>query len=142
MMILLSLVASMSGFGKAKNSKKQGDIGIAATLYYFSVEGYTVSLPISDSQDYDLIVDIEDKLYRVQVKTVYNKSEYGIYEANLRVLGGNRSGTGKTKFFDPKKVDYVFIVTEVGDMYFIPNTVIEGHSTISLGKKYSQYKIK
>lgn len=44
-------------FENAINSKKQGDIGMCYAMAYFSKIGYTVSVPITDSQDYDLIVD-------------------------------------------------------------------------------------
>ena len=37
------------------NSKRQGNIGIGAAIAWFTVHGYTVSIPLTDSQDYDLI---------------------------------------------------------------------------------------
>lgn len=44
-------------FENAINSKKQGDIGMCYAMAYFSKMGYTVSVPVTDSQEYDLIVD-------------------------------------------------------------------------------------
>lgn len=59
----------MGMFENAINSKKQGDIGMCYAIAYFSKMGYTVNIPITDSQDYDLIIDREGKLLKVQVKT-------------------------------------------------------------------------
>ena len=56
-------------FENAINSKKQGDIGMCYAIAYFSKLGYTISIPITDSQDYDLIIDNGIELLKVQVKT-------------------------------------------------------------------------
>lgn len=124
-----------------KNPKKQGDVGLGIAIGYFASQGYTVCVPLTDSQDYDLIIELKSQLKRVQVKTTTCKTPYGSYDLNLRVCGGNRSGTGKVKLFDPLKVDYVFAVTELMDMYLIPSCDIRGKRSISLGKFWSKYNI-
>ena len=121
------------------NTKKQGDVGLGQAIAWFTRNSYTVSLPLTDSQDYDLIVDKEDKLYRVQVKTASYKNEFGIYEVSLTVKGGNRSGTGKIKQFDKSKVDLLFILTSDNEVYVIPSDVV-GVNSINLGKKVQDYK--
>lgn len=125
---------------KQVNSKKQGDVGLGVAIAWF-VTDYTVSIPLTDSQDYDLIVDKENSLYRVQVKTTSDKTEYGIYKVELRVKGGNKSGTGKIKKFDNKKVDLLFVLTDNGNKYCIPTKLINSDSTINLGDKYAEYKV-
>ena len=42
-------------------------------------EGYTVSILLNDTQDYDLIVDINGLLKKVQVKGTLFRTKYGIY---------------------------------------------------------------
>lgn len=44
-------------FDNAINSKKQGDIGMYYAMAYYAKLGWTVSVPVTDSQDYDLVVD-------------------------------------------------------------------------------------
>lgn len=39
------------------NSKKQGDVGLGTDISFFTQRGWTVSIPLTDSQDYDLVVD-------------------------------------------------------------------------------------
>jgi PD-(D/E)XK endonuclease len=121
------------------NSKKQGDVGVGQAIAWFTRNSYTVSIPLTDSQDYDLIVDKDNKLYRVQVKTASYKNEYGIYEVSLTVKGGNRSGTGRIKSLDKSKVDLLFILTSDNEVYVIPSDVV-GVNSINLGKKVQGYK--
>lgn len=47
-----------------KNSKKQGDAGLGEAIAYFTRLGYTVQLPLTDSQDYALVVDIDGNIIR------------------------------------------------------------------------------
>lgn len=96
-------------------------------------------LPLTDSQDYDLIVDMDNVISRVQVKTTTYKSVYGVYLVNLNVKGGNRSGIGKIKKFDPTKVEYVFVATGEKDLYLIPSGNLG--QTINLGKNLEDYKL-
>jgi hypothetical protein len=124
---------------KQSNTKKQGDVGLGQAIAWFTRNSYTVSIPLTDSQDYDLIVDKDNKLYKVQVKTASYKNEYGIYEVSLTVKGGNRSGTGRIKQFNRDKVDLVFILTSDNEVYVIPSDVV-GVNSINLGKKVQEYK--
>lgn len=56
------------------NTRKQGDIGTSFAIAYFCSNGYTVSIPISDSQPYDLVIEKSGILQRVQVKTCFRKN--------------------------------------------------------------------
>jgi hypothetical protein len=40
-----------------KNTKKQGDVGLA--IGWFTSQGHTVCVHLTDSQDYDLVVEID-----------------------------------------------------------------------------------
>jgi hypothetical protein len=124
-----------------RNSKKQGDVGLAEACAWFTRNDFHVSIPLTDSNDYDLIVDDDDKLYRVQVRTTYHKTDHDIYKVNLAVSGGNRSGTGKMKYFNPKKIDLLFVLTENRDMYVIPSREIANTRTLNLGEKYKHFKV-
>ena len=61
-------VMSTTGWGKM-NTVSIGDIGEAMAIADFTKAGFGVSKPLSDNLRYDLIVDINNILYRVQVKT-------------------------------------------------------------------------
>lgn len=127
-------------FEDSINSRKQGDTGMGYAIAYFSKLGWTVSIPITDSQDYDLVVDNGEKLLKVQVKTSKFKTEHGIYQVSLRTCGGNRSGQ-TIKKFDRNSSDLLFILLDNGDMYLIPRTSIRGASSINLGINMAMYKV-
>jgi hypothetical protein len=44
------------------NTKIQGNIGLVNAIAWFEEHGYRVFLPLTDSQDEDLVVKIDGKL--------------------------------------------------------------------------------
>lgn len=102
---------------KQKNTKVQGNVGIGAAISYFTKQGYGVSIPLTDSLDYDLLVDIDGEINKIQVKTTSYK-DGNIYQINLSVKGGNQS-FNTIKRFDNKKVDAIFALIEDGTEYYI-----------------------
>jgi len=123
-----------------KNSKKQGDMGMGVAIGYFTSKGYTVAIPLTDSQDYDLIIDNGNQLSRVQVKTCNFKRKS--YEVNLAIKGGNRTSIGKIKKFDTSYCDYIFIITKNLEKYFIPTKDLVAKYILVLGPKYRKYLVK
>lgn len=123
-------------FEHHKNTNGQGDAGLGVAIAWFTSKGHTVAIPLTDSQDYDLIVD-NGVLNRIQVKTTTYKRS-GHFIVDLRVKGGNKSGTGKIKRFDSTKVDVIFVITAEGTKYMIPSAPIQ---YISLSNKYGRYKV-
>ena len=130
-------------FKNCKNTKQQGNIGLGTAIQYFTQNLYSVSLPLNDSQDYDLIVEDRDgTLKKVQVKTSTQKSKYETYAINLRVLGGNSKQNYIHKKANEVIYDWLFILCENGDRYLIPKETIKDiKSTITVGKEYLEYKI-
>ena len=49
-------------------NKEKGNTSLGIAIAYYSSNGYTVSIPLNDTQDYDLIVDKDNVLKKVQVK--------------------------------------------------------------------------
>lgn len=127
-------------FDNQRNSKKQGDVGLGNAISWACKHGFTVAIPLTDSQDYDLIIDQNGKLLRVQVKTT-RYFRKGCYVVSLSVNGGNRSGTGKTKKLDVTAVDAIFVLCENGDEYFIPVWDEMPRTGINLSSLYSKYKL-
>ena len=114
-----------------KNTKKQGDAGLGSAIAYFTHMGYTVCLPLTDSQDYDLVVDIDGRLSRVQVKTTRQVGPKGKYRVDLRTQGGNQSWSGVSKRFDSTKVEYLFVLLDNGETYCIPSSEMDNESRIT-----------
>ena len=121
-------------------NKEKGNTGLGMAIAYFVANGYTVSIPLNDTQDYDLVIDRNNKLETVQVKTTGCKTKSGSYQVALKSCGGTKGHTYK-KIIDTK-IDYVFILNEKLEMYLIPKDKISNSSTLNLCNKYKQYKVK
>ena len=130
-------------FKNAVNSKKQGDIGLGNAIQYFSSMGYTVLLPLTDSQDYDLAIDDETGIKKVQVKTTSYKTRNNTYEVGLKMQGGNSKKNKIHKLANEIKYDILFVLTSSGERYIIPKEDIKNiKSSICLGTVYDKYKIR
>lgn len=127
-------------FENAINWKKQGDIGMCYAITYYSKMGWTISIPITDSQDYDLIVDTGSSLLKVQVKTTNQIAPSGASIVALRTNGGNKSGN-TSKNFDENESDLLFVMTNRAEFFSIPRKEITAVSTITLSEKYLPYKV-
>ena len=122
-----------------KTNKEKGNSGLGIAIAYYSCNGYTVSIPLNDTQDYDLIVDKKNNLKKVQVKSTSCKTKYGNYQVALKSCGGTKGRTYKTVV--DTKIDEIFIVTENLNIYIIPINEICNKSTLNLCEKNEKYKI-
>lgn len=118
------------------SSKKKGDIGMGVAIGYYTSMKYNVSIPLTDSQDYDLVVEIDKELKKVQVKyTSYQKN--GNYVAYFAVRGGTK---GKiTKQAEDVDFDILFVTNDVGGRWSIPREFC-GRGVI-LNSKKDQFKV-
>lgn len=125
---------------KFETNKEKGNSSLGIAIAYFSTNGYTVSIPLNDTQDYDLIVEKENKFYSIQVKSTGCKTKYGNYQVALKSCGGTKGTNYKTVI--DTNVDFVFIVANDMSMYLIPKNEIKNRTTINLCDKYFKYKIE
>lgn len=58
-----------------------GNAGLSMAIAYFDANGYTVSVPLNDTQNYDLVVDMNGVLKKIQVKSTNNKEAKNSYRA-------------------------------------------------------------
>lgn len=129
-------------FENVINSKKQGDVGMCYAIAYYSRLGWTVSIPITDSQDYDLLVENTDNnILKVQVKTSRYLTEGGTYQVSLKTCGGNKIWTNNKENGIKNYIDLVFVLVDDGSCYSIPTEKIESSGSMNLGDKYSEFKV-
>lgn len=128
-------------FKNCKNTKAQGNIGLGEAIAYFLRQGCTVSIPINDSQDYDLVADIDGLLSKVQVKTTKSKSDSGNYIVTMKHSGGT-AGTIYGRVSETN-IDYLFCLTDDNSKYLIPFVEIEHvRSSITLGNNFAEYLVE
>ena len=119
-------------------NKEKGNTSLSIAIAYFSSNGYTVSIPLNDTQDYDLVIEKNSILQTVQVKSSACKNKAGNYQVALKSCGGTKGTTYKT--FVNTKVDLLFIFLEDHSIYLIPRTDLSNASTITITSKYHKYK--
>ena len=45
-----------------KTNKEKGNSGLGMAIAYFTTNGYVVSIPLNDTQDYDLVIEKDGDL--------------------------------------------------------------------------------
>lgn len=121
------------------NTKQQGDIGVSQAVAYYVSHGRVVCYPLTDNARYDLIIEKDSLIKRVQCKTTNYKRHNDTYEVQLKTSGGNQSWTHQSKKISKQECDILFVFSFDGKIYEFPPEVFDGKSQISLGKKYQQY---
>lgn len=124
-------------FERATNSNRRGNIGMGYAIAKLTELGYNISIPITDSQDYDLVADLDGELLRVQVKTTsYKDKKSKYYTVALRTKMYN-----KLKSFTDSDCDLLFVLTENGKMYLIPKEEIKVRNGLTLTAKFDKYSL-
>lgn len=94
--------------------KQTGRIGLTMAINYFTIKGYTVSLPINDTQWYDLIIEKDGIIETVQCKATETKDD----SIDFRSTGGTK-GKEYDNIFN-HNLTYVFCVNKDLNMWLIP----------------------
>lgn len=88
-----------------ENSSRIGSIGEAVALTEFTKRGYNVLIPFSENCPYDLVVDKNGKLIKIQCKTTEhiknNCMEFSICRSN--------GFTYKKEQYNQNEIDFIFV---------------------------------
>jgi hypothetical protein len=123
------------------NPREQGLLGLTDAIGWFGSQGWSISLPLIDSQPYDLVVDDGHRLQRVQVKTTTYRSRYGVFVVSLATRGGNQS-FHTSKAFDATSCELLYVLTDAGERYLIPTTAVRSAITLSLGRRHDEHRLR
>lgn len=119
-------------------SDLKGNIGLGKAISYFTEQGYIVSLPLTDHQCYDLIIEKDGNLQMVQVRYTGCIGPYGNFIGRLETKNSEKT------FYNIKDTycDLLFYYCENGDMFLVPiKDIIQKH-TINLYRTKSKYTQK
>src|SRR5215469_3785868 len=112
------------------------EAGASIAAAWFTLCGKSVLFPIEPAI-YDLVVSINDRFSRVQVKTTTHNSKNG-----WLITVGRRPYSIRNDAplipYDPDVIDYFFMVDGDLNMYLIPSRVIAGRVGILL-RTYTKY---
>lgn len=98
-----------------ESNKIKGRIGLSMAINYFTIKGYTISIPLNDTQWYDMIVEKDGVFQTVQCKCT--GTENG--EISLKSCGGTK-GTIYDNVLNHSELDYMFCVDKDFNMFLIP----------------------
>lgn len=113
------------------NSRKEiGNAALSMAIAYFGSNGYVVSVPLNDTQDYDLVVDKDGKLQKVQVKGTNRRGTGNAYTIGLRTISGTTRQAYKTVI--DTDVDLLFCLCGDGTMYLIPKEDVANRCEINM----------
>lgn len=111
-----------------RETQKKGDIAKTQAIYTFTKLGYDVATLITESARYDLIIDVEGKLYRVQVK--YCDAP----DVDLRNIHSNAKGY-VIKKIKTNDFDWLYIYSPKKGEFLIKESLV-GRSAIRPQEKY------
>lgn len=89
------------------NALIRGDINELQCILDFQKRGYYCSIPFSGSCRYDLIVDINDKLYKIQCKASSYSEDEGVLKMSATRSTTNTQKTTRYTYSE-KEVDYFY----------------------------------
>ncbi len=95
-------------------NKDKGRAGMALGIAYFGANGYTVNIPLNDTQWYDFIVEKDGKFQTVQCKAT--GSENNVIQ--LKSCGGTK-GQAYDSVLN-HSLDYLFCIDKDQNMFVIP----------------------
>ena len=97
-----------------ENNKDKGKAGLSLAIAYFGTNGYTVSLPLNDTQWYDLIVEKNGVFQTVQCKFTAAKNK----AIELISHGGTKGSKYDSVLNHP--LDLLFCADDEMNLYVIP----------------------
>ena len=105
-------------------TQRKGDIAVSQAIATFTKRGYDVLIPFTESAAYDIAVDINGRIKRVQVKFA------GTKEVDLRRIHSNAKGYVIKKSKE-NSYDWLYIYQKDGKEFLI-RKCLAGRRSISL----------
>lgn len=115
------------------NRKQIGRIGLSMAINYFTLHGYTVSIPINDTQWYDLIIEKNGIFQTVQCKATQTENN----NIDFRSTGGTK-GIIYDSILNHSELDYLFCVNKDLNMWLIPIKDLTNKKGITLNTEPNQ----
>ena len=109
-------------------NREIGRVGLSMAINYFTIQGYTISLPLNDTQWYDMVVEKDNIFYTVQCKATMTEDD----TIPLKSCGGTK-GTAYDNVINHPELDYLFCVNKELKCWLIPvKAIIDSGNTKSI----------
>lgn len=132
-------------FAKEPQASRLRSAAIGVAAQWFLERGYMPSIPVEAAR-YDLVVESDTGLQRVQVKTTTHRDRgRWVVEVCRRAYQKDRpqidaNGKRVRVGYDLGDVDWFFILAGDGSMYLIPTGILQSLSLV-LDVKYAKYRL-
>ena len=97
-----------------ETNKDKGRAGMALGIAYFGANGYTVSIPLNDTQWYDFVVEKDGIFQTVQCKATGSADN----AIELKSCGGTKGSV--YDFVLEHNLDFLFCLDKEQNMFVIP----------------------
>lgn len=97
-----------------ETNKDKGRAGMSIGIAYFGANGYTVSIPLNDTQWYDFIIEKDGIFYTVQCKATGSQDN----AISLKSSGGTKGSTYDNIL--NHKIDLLFCLDKNKNIFVIP----------------------
>ena len=97
-----------------ETNKDKGRAGLSMGIAYFGANGYSVNIPLNDTQWYDFVVEKDGKFYTVQCKATGSTDN----DIHLKSCGGTKGSVYDSILNHP--LDYLFCLDKNMNMFLIP----------------------
>lgn len=97
-----------------ETNKDKGRAGMALGIAYFGANGYTVNIPLNDTQWYDFVIEKDGIFQTVQCKATGSSNN----AIELKSCGGTKGST--YDFVLDHNLDYLFCLDKDQNMFVIP----------------------
>ena len=69
-----------------KTNKEKGNSSLGMAIAYFTTNGYVVSIPLNDTQDYDFLFVLNEKseMYLIPKDKIFNKSTLNLCDKYIK----------------------------------------------------------
>ena len=111
---------------RKRTTQRKGDIALTKFIAYFTEQGNDILLPITESAAYDLVVDIDNNLWRAQVK--YSSTS----DVDLRSIHSNSKGY-VIKKMEENTYDMLCVYHPEQGL-FIEKSCLDGRRSIALSQ--------
>lgn len=112
------------------NKILKGDVSKAFVIAKLLKEGYKILEPISENSRYDLVIDLNHKFLRVQVKNIYYKNDLKIYEMVCYSTTRRKKHHIKTKYTSDEVDFLIGYNLDTDQVYTFPLKDIAGRNQI------------
>ena len=111
------------------DTKLKGDIAEQSVILYALKQGWGVLRPIGDRLPYDLVLDVDGKFIRIQVKSAWFDTTRQNYVVDNRRTKTNRRIMLREKYQESDFDFAVVYIEEINIFYVIPITIFISYSS-------------